>query len=73
MTVKYMHTINGEPAYYRPGEQIVFRPGKRYAIPLVSSLEQIEDEQEASRAYRKRNGYGMGVVVYGHLRVEIGQ
>jgi hypothetical protein len=72
MTVKYMHTINGEPAYYRPGEQIVFRPSKRYAIPLVGSLEEITRDQEASRAYRKRNGYGLGVVVYGHLRVETG-
>jgi hypothetical protein len=72
MTVKFMHTIDGEPAYYRPGEQIVFRPSARFAIPLVSSLEQIKAEQQASARYRKEKEYAW-TCAYGHLRVEIGQ
>lgn len=70
MAVKYMHTLNSEPAYF-DGKQIVYRPDRDFRIPLVGSVQQIIDEQAASQQYRQAKGYHE-VDGYSYVAVETG-
>lgn len=72
MAVKYMHTLNGEPAYYRPGQQIYYRPSKRFALPLANSLKQIKAEQKASAKFREATGMH-DYWAAGYVKVETGK
>lgn len=47
----YIHTLNNQPAIYDIGGQICYA-GINQAIPLCTSLKQIEQEQKLSRAWR---------------------
>jgi hypothetical protein len=54
-TLKYMHTLDGRPAYYNPGEQIYFAMrGKCQAVRLVDTLKEIHRQQKLSTAWRKQ-------------------
>lgn len=67
----YMHTIDGRPAQYFPGEQVCFadwRPVSRFA----ASLRQIRKEQDASAAWRREQGFDEGGV-RGYVRLRISQ
>jgi len=59
MKFKYMHTINGYPATYEDGEQIVFVFGKRNPIKLVDSLRQIKSEQIKTKKWRDKQGFSI--------------
>jgi len=61
----YMHTIDGRPAVYQPGEQIglVFVKVTRLAV----SLRQIRKEQAASHLFREGKRYYDMSGSYGHV------
>lgn len=64
---KYMHMIDGEPAFF-DGNMICYaKNGLRLDKLLCDSLEQIRSEQQASIAYRKKRGCPF--MHYGYLRV----
>jgi len=48
----YMHTLDGHPAVYWPGEQICFAGG-RAPLRLATSLGQIHRERRMSEKFRK--------------------
>lgn len=58
MKLKLMHTMDGKPATYLPGEQICFAAsGKRSAISLVDSMAQIREQRKFSSKRRKLQGF----------------
>lgn len=63
----YMHTIGGEPAYYDPGTQVVLGTGRSGVKYLCVSLEQLREEQGASRKWRKLQGLGDSTSQYGYV------
>lgn len=65
---KFMHTIDGRPAFYDHEEQICFAVRRR-AIPLAKDLNQIKREQRASRRWRIKNGF-FPTSGYGFMRIE---
>lgn len=69
----YMHTIDGKPAMYIPGQQIVFfnRYTKvNFNEVFVDSLDRIYLEQGMSEAWRKREGMTGGFESkYGYVRI----
>lgn len=72
----FMHTINGKPASYEPGDQIAFAPRGRYArkgIRLVASIAQIRAEQRATIKYRTAQGWDSNGFEYSYVRVEISE
>lgn len=62
----YLHTINGNPAFYIKGNGQICYAGHR--IRLATSLKQIKEEQKATLIYRKKmrhtliQSYGYRVV-----------
>ena len=70
MTTYYLHTIDGKPAYYEEGRQIVFARCYGKAAPLVTTLKQIRKEQELSAEWRENEGLPH-YYDYGHQRVSI--
>jgi hypothetical protein len=69
MKIKYMHTIDGCPGSYYPGEQICFAVRSR-PIRLADSLAQIKKERRATLKWRRQQSYNI-YSDYGHLRVQI--
>lgn len=70
--MKFMHSIEGKPAYFN-GYQIVYAPrgdrkGRPVPIKLADSREQIKREQDASNWYR--NAEKMSLSDYGYFCVE---
>lgn len=64
-----MPTLEGKPAYYVPGDQIVYAPRHwRWPVQLCTSIKQIREEERAS--LRKRREWGFkDVPHYGHVYV----
>ena len=69
MSVFYMHTIEGPPAYYVPGKQICFITHFGTAGMLAHSLKQIREERALSVKYRQEAGIGEDGSRYGYKRV----
>lgn len=67
----YMHTLDGRPAFYRDGTQVYFAlaDGPFLQEWLVPTLGQLKREQAASDAWRKEQGYTLGICRYGYQRV----
>lgn len=71
----YMHTIDGHPAMYVPGEQIVFF--SKYSRPsfqevFVNSLRTIRRQQKASAEWRAEQGYQADLhSKYGYVRIKL--
>lgn len=66
---KYMHTIDGKPAYY-DGEQIVYcGNGTPVSVLFADSLTEIRRDQQRSAIYRhlKLKDYS-GCFGYGYIR-----
>jgi len=68
MKYKYMHTLDGRPAHYYPGEQICYAIQPR-PIPLCSSLKQIKKEQKLSAEWRVKKGFNPNND-YSHMKVK---
>jgi hypothetical protein len=64
----YLHTINGNPAHYVPGKQIIYG---RKTIAAAASLRQIRAERAASQRWRKAQGFPNFGARHGTLRVQI--
>ena len=70
----YIHTLDGIPAQYTPGEQICFANGTRGnagITRLARSVHQIKQEQKLSSAWRKAQGFLTFNQDYGYVRVRI--
>lgn len=70
----YMHLIDGQPAMYEPGKQIVFinRTIKvSFEEVFVNSLNTIKNQQKSSEAWRiKESLNGDFASKYGYLRMK---
>lgn len=66
MSKVYMHTIDGKPAKYVEGEQIVFLNNASKNV-LRDSLNQIRADQKATIKWRKRNGFKCNDARYGYV------
>ena len=73
MTTKYMHLINGEPAFYTAEQQqICFWVRYGPAPEMAESLKQIRKEQKASLKYRLACGFADDYPCeYSHIRVQV--
>ena len=71
MAYKYMHLIDGEPAHYVKGEQIVRVNTKTTAVRLADALEQIYAEQIASERWRKEHCLIGYEIDYGYVKIRI--
>lgn len=67
---KYIHIMENRPAHYYPGEQICFAVRTR-PIPTCDSLDQIKKEQNMSREWRMKNGYGLINLNYGWMKIKV--
>lgn len=68
---KYMHLLEGHPAFF-DGDQICFAGrGCLLSSMLRDSLTQIRKEQKLSDAFRKEHGWRDFKTGYGHLRIKI--
>jgi hypothetical protein len=69
---KYMHTINGEPAFFsvaRDGfSQICYAHSK---AKLEPDLKTIRRQQRVTLKNREKAGFPTDPKLYGHVRVEI--
>jgi hypothetical protein len=63
----YMHTLGGVPAYYDPGTQVVLGTGKPGVKYLCVSLEQLREEQAASKRWRELQGLSDSAREYGYV------
>ena len=66
---KYMHTLNYSPAYYVPGEQIVY--AAQYVEALCDSVKQIREEQKLSKRWRTKKGFSNDGSKYGYKKIII--
>jgi hypothetical protein len=67
----YMHTIDGQPACYIPGEQIVFGHGKKGnagVTTLCKDVNQIKRERRLSVKWLLKNNYPLEFD-YGYIRI----
>lgn len=71
MQTYYLHTINGKPATYYPGDQICYVTKYGDAGVLVKSLRQIRREQKASIKFRQSKGIPEDGSDYGYRRVRV--
>jgi len=72
MVTKYMHTIDGMPAYFEEGGQICHMAHYGKANPLADSLKQIRREQKTSVKYRcEELGVDEDGTKYGYRRVAV--
>lgn len=71
--MKYMHTLDGKPAYY-DGDQVVFagfsRGTSRGCIKLANSLKQLRVEQGASFGWRAGQGLNNSLWTMDYQRVD---
>jgi hypothetical protein len=65
----YMHTLNGKPAFYWPGEQICFANRYGKLPPLARSPRQIKRERKLSEEWRRAHGCTPDCFIYGYVRV----
>lgn len=49
MPTKYMHTMDGRPAFFSRADKLIFFAGGRQRIRLADSLNQIREEQKICR------------------------
>lgn len=67
-----MHTMNGEPATYVPGGQIVFVDrSKKFPAQLCRSIREIQQQRRMSRQWRRKNRLGMEQWKMGFIYVEV--
>lgn len=71
MAYKYMHLIDGEPAHYVKGEQIVRVDPKTTAVRLADSRGQVLREQIASERWRKEHCLIGYEIDYGYVKIRI--
>lgn len=64
-----MHTLDGKPAHYEDGEQLVFSLGHTY---LVKDLKTISSQRKLNDKWRKSKGYPFDDVKYGYIKVTVG-
>lgn len=62
----YLHTLDGEPAYFVPGQGLCFAPYFGQSAVLCRSLKQIREQQKADMAIN-----GAGVYPRGYRRVRL--
>jgi len=70
----FMHTLNGRPATYAEGEQVVYAQQGRYSrkgLRLAASLDQIKREWRASELWRARRGFDQSVSPHSYVRIEV--
>lgn len=65
----YMHTLDGAPAYYVLGRQIVYAGWE--VRKLASSLRQIRSERKLSEEWRVKSDFLPGAARYGYVRVRV--
>lgn len=68
----YMHTIEGVPSQYIPGEQIVYANGTRGqagVTRLAESIKQIKQEQRLSSSWRRKRNFDDEPGKYGYVRI----
>lgn len=65
----YMHTLDGKPAQYLPGQQVQFAP--RTISRFAESVRQIRKEQIASEAWRAKRGLDVGIFRHGYISVRL--
>lgn len=68
--VVYIHTLDGQPAEYDPGEQVCYL-GRNPLTRFARSLRQLRREQQASVAWRWANGMDGGYAVLGYFRLRL--
>lgn len=69
---KYMHTLDGKPAFYKEGEMIYFSMRGTYnAVILVDTLKQIHDNERNSDAWRAEKNMQKGQWEYGWVKVRV--
>lgn len=61
----YLHTINGHPARYIEGTQIVYLITAAHNV-LRSSLKEIRADQRATEKWRKQQGFRADAGRYGY-------
>lgn len=66
---KYLHTIDGRPAIYQAGKQIVFL-ANGMQLTFASSIEQIRSEQRATLAWRTKRGITEAPYALDYIRVK---
>jgi hypothetical protein len=64
---KYMHTLRGKPAFYWDNKQLVY--ACQYVEKLCDTLQQIKEEQEKSREWRRNRGLYDGFREYDYIKV----
>ena len=69
--VVYMHTLDGRPAQYWPGEQVAFADDRRGVSRFADSLKQIRREERASERWRRSKGFDETSFEYGYVRVRL--
>lgn len=68
---KYIHLIDGRPAYYLPGQQVYFAGhGVKIHQFLVDDLPTIRKQQMLSRRFRRDRGFEHHME-YGYLRIKV--
>lgn len=65
MTKKYMHTLDGKPAYFEPKEKQIFMAarGNFNAVRLVDSVAEIHRNEKAS-AKSRREAFGENATTF---------
>lgn len=66
----YLHTMEGEPAYF-DGDQIVFVSRGRHAAVLVDSLATIRKQIRATEQFRLRHGFSFDPEEHCYVRVRL--
>lgn len=68
---KYMHTLNGKPAYYVKREQIVFAHNDvKLSELFVNDLRTIRRQQKASQQWRQKHVLDDSIWRVGYLRID---
>lgn len=68
----YLHTIDGVPAQYIPGQQICYANSTRGnggVTRLAKSLKQMRKEQKLSLEWRGKQGFETSPFCYGYVRI----
>lgn len=67
----YLHTLNGLPAVFEPGQGICFASFYGKANQLAASLKQIRAEQRESARIHAEDGFDDAQLKRGHIRVRL--
>lgn len=71
MAVKYMHLIDGKPAYFLPKHKYICYADSRSIVPLADSLHQIRREQRLSLQTQRELDASWTADHYGYCRVRV--